>query len=75
LDAYLELKYNFDGFYSFLNNVVQPINELSNMVEGVTQKSIDTAQEEINNNEVTDQFNNIENFQIEDLNSYVPEET
>ena len=75
LDAYLELKYNFDWFYSFLNNNVQPINELSNMVEGVTQKSIDTVQEEINNNEITDKFNDIENFQIEDLNSYVPEET
>jgi len=45
------------------------------MVEGVTQKSIDTVQEEINNNEITDKFNDIENFQIEDLNSYVPEET
>jgi hypothetical protein len=38
----------------------------------VTQKSIDTAQEKMNNNDITDQFNNVENFQIEDLNSYVP---
>ncbi|MBU0626182.1 hypothetical protein KKG31_07800 [Patescibacteria group bacterium] len=33
LDAYLELKYNFDGFYSFLNNVVEPINGLSQTVQ------------------------------------------
>jgi len=43
------------------------------MVEGVTQEALDTAQEELNNNDVTNKFDQIENFKLDDLNSYFPE--
>lgn len=58
LDAYLELRYNFDGVYNFINSAASFVNGFSNNLENKAAESIDSA-EDWSKNEVEEIKTNI----------------
>lgn len=72
IDSYLNLQFNFDWVYSVFDGLADQINKYSQWFENVTEKTIWQITNELNNNNITDSFWEIQwwdNINI-DLNSW-----
>lgn len=66
IDSFVRLQFNFDHVYSFVNTIAARTNSLVDTVvmQPMTQ-AIDDATTFLNNNPVTDTFQDIENFNVD----------
>ncbi len=60
IDSYVNLQFNFDWVYSIFNWLAEQINKYSQWFENVTEKTVWQITNELNNNEVTDTFGDIQ---------------
>lgn len=76
LDAYTQLKFNFDGVYDVFNNIAKITNNIvSEKIEAPIQKAVDRTTDKVNNNYIMSGFNAVEDFdQNINFNGYLHSE-
>lgn len=60
--SYINLQYNFDWVFAILNGIANEINKYSTSFEKVTESTISDITNNLNNNEITDTFWDIQWF-------------
>lgn len=69
IDAYTQLKFNFDGVYDVFNNIAQITNEMvSKNIEWPINKAVERTTDKLNNNSGIDKMNEIIEQLDQDIN-------